>query len=121
LAIINLLIHPLASAPISAYTLVAVTTKVRRAIAVIRHCIEKDHYALSIHFSRRMRQRGLFWPDVQAVIDRSADVRSQGADKYNRPKWIIRGDAAFGGDIEIVCAIEIDESEMEFITLYWEN
>ena len=29
--------------------------------------------------------------------------------------------AAFGGDIEIVCAIETDETDMEFITLYWED
>ena len=42
-------------------------------------------------------------------------------DEYNRPKWMICGEAAVGADIEIVCAIEIDESETEFITLYWED
>jgi hypothetical protein len=67
-----------------------------------------------------MQQRGLFWADVEAVIDDSSDVRSQGLDDYDRPKWIISGEAAFGGDIEIVCAIEVDESGTEFITLYWD-
>jgi len=36
-------------------------------------------------------------------------------DEYNRAK------SAYGGEIEIVCAIEIDETETEFITLYWED
>lgn len=68
-----------------------------------------------------MEQRGLFWPDVRAVIDDSNEVKPQGMDEYGRPKWIISGSAAFGGDIEIVCAIETDETDMEFITLYWED
>jgi hypothetical protein len=92
-----------------------------RAIAVIRKCVEEDRYALTIHFSERMKQRGLFWTDVQAVTENPKDVRSQRTDEYGRPKWIILGEAAFGDDIEIVCAIEIDESETEFITLFWED
>lgn len=98
-----------------------VTAEARRAIAVIRECIESDRYALSLHFSRRMQQRGLFWPDVQAVIEDPQDVWSQGMDDYDRPKWVVCGDAAGGGEIEIVCAIESDDSGTEFITIYWEN
>ena len=69
----------------------------------------------------------MFWPDIQAIIDNPREVRSQGMDDYNRPKWIINGEAASGGEIEIVCAIEsisaddTEESETEFITLYWED
>ncbi len=88
---------------------------------MIRKCVEEDRYALTIHFSERMKQRGLFWTDVQAVTENPKDVRSQRTDEYGRPKWIILGEAAFGDDIEIVCAIEIDESETEFITLFWED
>jgi hypothetical protein len=98
-----------------------VTAEARRAIAVIRECIQEDRYALTVHFSRRMQERGLFWPDVQAVIDNPDDVRSQGMDYYNRPKWIISGENTVAGEIVIVCAIEIDETETEFITLYWED
>jgi hypothetical protein len=98
-----------------------VTTDARRAIAVIRRCVEEDRFVLSIHFSQRMEQRGLFWPDVLAVIEEPEDVRPQGMDRYNRPKWIIPGEPATGGEIEIVCAIELDETETEFITLYWED
>ena len=88
---------------------------------MIRECIDADRYALSVHFRERMDQRGLFWPDVQAIIDQPLEVRSQGVDRYDRPKWIISGENAFGDEIEIVCAIEIDETETEFITIYWEN
>jgi hypothetical protein len=97
-----------------------VTAEGRRAIVVIQECIEADRYALTIHFSERMEERGLFWPDVRAVIDDPKDIRSQGMDNYNRPKWIIRGRAALDKEIEIVCAIEMDETEAVFITLYWE-
>jgi hypothetical protein len=62
-----------------------------------------------------MQQRGLFWPDIVAVIDDPEDIHSPGLDDYNRPKWIIRGNAGVGDDIEIVCAIELDESGAEFI------
>jgi hypothetical protein len=98
-----------------------VTAEARRAIAVIHECIQTDRIALTIHFSQRMQQRGLFWPDIQAVIDDPEDVRSQGMDEFNRSKWIIVGESAIGDDIEIVCAIEIDETETEFITLFWQD
>jgi hypothetical protein len=68
-----------------------------------------------------MQQRGLFWPDVQAVIDSPEDVRSQARDVFGRPKWAIRGQSARDAEIEIVCAIETDGSGAEFITLYWED
>jgi hypothetical protein len=68
-----------------------------------------------------MQHRVLFWPDVTAVIDDPTDVRSQPTDRFGRPKWIVLGDAADGMEIEIVCAIEVDESGVEFITLYWEH
>jgi len=98
-----------------------VTAEARRTLAIIRQCIEMDRYALTAHFSERMVQRGLFWSDVQLVIDEPQEVRSQGMDTYYRPKWIIRGEAATGDEIEIVCAVEIDETETEFITLYWDD
>jgi hypothetical protein len=98
-----------------------VTPEARRAIAVIRECIQTDRFVLTIHFSQRMQQRGLFWPDVQAVIDKPENVLSQEMDQYNRPKWIISGKTASTGKIEIICAIEIDETETEFITLYWQD
>jgi Domain of unknown function (DUF4258) len=93
----------------------------RRAIKVIRECIKADRYALTDHFYQRMEERGLFWPDVELAIDNPKDVMSQGMDEYHRPKWIISGPTASGADIEIVCAIEIDENQTEFITLYWED
>jgi len=79
-----------------------------------------------------MQLRALFWPDVQAVIDDPKEVFFDGMDEHKRPKWKISGEAAdIGdiGDIEIVCAIEFvknaadetEESETEFITLYWDE
>lgn len=97
------------------------TAEARRTLAVIRECLASDRYALTGHFTTRMAQRSLFWPDVEAVIDDPTEVRSQGMDGYGRPKWIIGGKATTGDEIEIVCVVEIDESETEFITLYWED
>jgi len=76
---------------------------------------------MTVHFLQRMEQRGLFWPDVQAVMDVPADVSPDGMDHHDRPRWIISGETALGGEIEVVCAIEIDETETEFITLYWQD
>jgi hypothetical protein len=97
-----------------------VTAEARRAIAVVRRGVAAEQYALTVHFSQRMQQRGLFWADVEAVVGKPKDVRSQGLDDYDRPKWIISGKAASGGGIEIVCAIEVDDSGTVFITLYWD-
>ena len=99
--------------------LIQVTYEARKTFAFIRACIANDRYALALHFQQRMEQRGLFWPDVLAAIDAPQGMHSPGLDAYGRPKWIIRGMAATGDGIEIVCAIEIDETE--FITLYWED
>ncbi|MBC7784949.1 MAG: DUF4258 domain-containing protein [Burkholderiales bacterium] len=95
------------------------TSAARKAIAVIRECIASDTYAISVHFRERMDQRGLFWPDIQAVIDEPHDVVSCGEDRFDRPKWVVSGRCATDDDIEIICAIEIDNSGTEFITLYW--
>ena len=95
------------------------TAEARRTLLFIRECVEADRYALAVHFTQRMMERGLFWSDVQAVIDDPQDVRSEGMDKYSRPKWIVCGESATGDVIEIVCAVEIDETE--FITIYWED
>jgi hypothetical protein len=98
-----------------------VTSEARRAIATIRECIQFDRYAVTAHFAKRMAQRGLFWPDVGAIIKESSDMRSEGMDRYNRPKWIICGAFVTGEEVETVCAVEIDETETEFITIYWES
>jgi hypothetical protein len=100
---------------------VGLSAEARRAIATIRECIETDRYSLTVHFSERMQQRSLFWPDVQAVIDDPEDVRSQGTDEYNRPKWIVSGEAADGNGVHVVCAIDADDDGTEFITIFWED
>ncbi len=98
-----------------------VTGEASRTLAVIRECLATDRYAVSNHFSQRLAQRSLFWPDVEAVIEEPIEVVSQGMDHYNRPKWLISGEATTGDEIEIVCAVEVDDSETEFITLYWQD
>jgi hypothetical protein len=98
-----------------------VTAEARRALATIRECLEADNYSVSVHFAQRMDERGLFWPDIQSVIDDPAEVRSERMDDYGRPKWIVAGEAASLGEIEIVCAIECDDSGAVFITIYWED
>lgn len=109
---------------LQARILLCVTGEALHATALIRKCVETDRYSLSLHFQQRMEQRCLFWGDVQAAIDDPTDVHTPGLDDYGRQKWIIRGGAAAGDPIEIVCAIEateVDGEQTEFITLYWED
>lgn len=67
-----------------------------------------------------MAERGLFWPDVLAVLDAPRAVRDGGDDEIGRPKWLIEGTATDGRSIEMVCAVGIDEHghAILFITLY---
>jgi hypothetical protein len=92
----------------------------RRALSAIRRCIEAGHFTVLRHFTRRMDQRGLVWPDVLAAIDRPGDVRGAGRDRFNRPKWIVTGDAPDGLPIELVCVLDVNErGDMTvFITIY---
>ena len=98
------------------------TADAREAIALIRRCVAADRFATTVHFRERLDQRGLFWPDVAALIDAPADVRSDGYDRFGRPKWLIAGQTATLTDLfEFVCAIdESDGAYAVFITLYWE-
>lgn len=92
----------------------------RQAWRVIRRCVAAGHYLVLPHFAHRMDQRGLFWPDVQAVIDKPSGVRDDGRDSLDRPKWIITGTATDGLSIEIVCVLdEHDRGRLTvFITVY---
>lgn len=94
--------------------------KVRGALSKIRRCMTAGRYRLSIHFTQRMDERRLFWADVLVVLDDPTDVRSDGPDRWGRPKWIIAGESASGDDLELVCVLDQDErgNLIVFITLY---
>jgi hypothetical protein len=91
-----------------------------KALAIIRKCVRADRYFLLAHFRQRMTERGLIWPDVLAVLDVPTEVRSGGLDRFGRDKWLVRGIAADGLDIELVCALDLDDKGevTVFITLY---
>lgn len=93
----------------------------RRALAGIRGCVASGRYRVLAHFVQRMDQRGLFWPDVQTVLDRPADVRAAGRDDWNREKWIIAGNTTSGQNVELVCVLDVDEDGefVLFVTAYW--
>jgi hypothetical protein len=92
----------------------------RKALATIRGCVKTGRYRLLKHFTQRMDKRGLFWPDVQAVLDDPSDVRDGGPEKHGRPKWIVAGTSAGGESLELVCVLDTDErGEITvFITIY---
>ena len=94
--------------------------KARRALNVIRKCVEGERFRLLPHFRQRLAERGFFWPDVLAVIDSPADVRFDGRDEFDRPKWIIGGKADYGLPMELVCVIDTDDHGRftVFITIY---
>ncbi len=77
-------------------------------------------YVVLPHFTKRMDERGFCWPDVLVVIDSPADMRFDGRDEFDRPKWIINGKADYGLSIELVCVIDTDDLGRftVFITMY---
>jgi hypothetical protein len=60
------------------------------------------------------------WPDILAVLDAPASVRSGGQDRWGRPKWLVSGTAADELPIEVVCVLDEDErgDVTVFITMY---
>lgn len=73
------------------------------------------------HFVKRMDACGMFWADVEAVLDNPQAVRDDGFDRWDRPRWILEGTAPDGLPIGVVCVIdEGDQGESTvFITMYW--
>ena len=100
-----------------------VNAEARRTLAVIQQCIADERYVALPHFTQRMDQRGLMWPEVLSLIDDPTEVRADGRDEWSRPRWIVSGRAADGMDIEIVCVLEADENGnmTVLITIYWQE
>ena len=92
----------------------------KRALAVIRDCVNAGRFLVLPHFRARMALRGLVWPDVLAVLDAPDCMRPDGKDRYDRPKWLVAGTAADNLPIEVVCVLDTDErgDVTVFITLY---
>lgn len=92
----------------------------RQAWKLICRCLQQGRYRQTSHLRQRMAERGLFWPDVVAVLDDPRSVRGGGNDEIGRPKWLVEGIAVDGRSVELVCAIEIDGHGRTtvFITLY---
>ncbi len=99
------------------------TSEAGAAFAIIRRCLEDERYIVTRHFAQRMEERGLMWPDVMTIFDDPTDIRDGGPDNIGHPKWIVTGDVVEGLAIEIVCAIDDEESSEStvFITIYWED
>ncbi|SRR5258706_7672716 len=97
------------------------TPAARRALATIQECVALDRVVVLPHFVKRLDQRGLFWPDVQAVIEAPRKIVRGGRDDWDRPRWNLSGEAADGLAIEIVCVLDLDDrgDVTVFITLYW--
>jgi hypothetical protein len=93
----------------------------KTALRTIRECVHEGRVSLLAHFRRRMDQRGLFWPDVQAVVDSARHVHDGGLDAFGRPKWCLAGETTDGLELEIVCALDRDKDGrlIVLITVYW--
>lgn len=89
-------------------------------MAAIQQSLAAGRYRVLAHFAQRMDERSLFWSDVLAVFDSPAEVRGQGLDQYERPKWVVGGRAADGLPLEIGCVLDVDDrgNVVVFITIY---
>ena len=96
--------------------------KARRALGMIQDCLAAGRYRVLAHFVERMDDRGLFWADIQAVIDSAQKVGADGTDRAGRAKWRIRGRTTGRLAVEVVCVIDQDRHGhlTVFITAYWD-
>jgi hypothetical protein len=93
----------------------------KTALRAIQECVRQGRYRLSSHFVRRMDQRILFWPDVQALVASARRIYDAGLDELGRPKWRLPGKTTDGLDLEIICVLDRNEHGILtiFITAYW--
>ncbi len=98
-------------------------TPQRQALTTIRRCIRTGRYRLTEHFTHRMDERGLFWPDVLSVFDAPTDATADGFDDAGRSRWIVSGAIEDGSPVAVVCAIGRDaRGDLSvFITIYREG
>ena len=92
-----------------------------KAIVLIRDCVDNDRVELKEHFRDRMAERGMFWPDVLAIIHGKPSLRTDGRDKFGRQRWFLAAHAPDGLPIELLCVIEDAGPTAVLITIYWED
>ncbi|MBM4108410.1 MAG: DUF4258 domain-containing protein [Phycisphaerae bacterium] len=95
----------------------------RRALSTIRRCIRADRVRLTQHFRVRLTERGVLWADVLTLFDAPTGAEADGFDDAGRARWIVRGRAAGGHAMGLVCAIGRDSGGRltVFVTAYWEG
>ena len=92
------------------------------ALAAVGQAITSDNFRLTDHFRQRMDQRGLFFGDIEAVLDAPTDVRADGVDEFGRERWSFAGETTDGLSLEILIAIEVTaDGRSIFVTLYWQD
>jgi len=93
----------------------------QQALTIIQVCVASGRYRVLAHFTRRMDDRGLFWPDVECVIASPSHVHDGGSDEFGRPKWILTGKATDGLALQVVCVLDADDRGhvTVFITVHW--
>jgi len=94
----------------------------KQAVEFVQRCVEREDYFLRDHFEQRMSERALFWPDVLAVVEQPASVRTDGEDEYGRPRWFLEGRTTGNLEIEILCVLERKGTDtVIFWTIYWDD
>jgi hypothetical protein len=88
----------------------------RRALKEIQKRVAGGRYIVGPHFSQRMRERGVFWFEVKAIIDAPSSIRTDGKDDQDRDRWFLTGDTDAG---EVEMLLVLDDSHIFFWTIYW--
>lgn len=94
--------------------------KARRALKLIRECVARKRYLVLPHFVQHLDQRGFCLPDVLVMLEGQANVRSDGNDEFQRPKWVVSGETHDGLALDVVCVLDTDERGrvMVLVALY---
>jgi len=108
------------NAPNIEYIYVSMDAKARKALETVQRCMAAERFVILPHFTKRLDERGFFWGDVLAVVDAPGNVRFDGHDKDDRPKWLLSGTTPDEIELELLCVLDTDDRGRVtvFITIY---
>jgi hypothetical protein len=92
------------------------------ALLHVQEAVEAENYTVRDHFYDRMNLRGMFWPDVSAVVASPSNIRTDGTDEYGRERWFFKGMTTAQSEIEILVVFEGGSTGSPiFWTIYWDD
>ncbi len=88
-----------------------------KVLEKMQRCVQQGQYVVRPHVHKRMRNRGLAIKDVERAILTGRIIERQWDNTYQEFKYIVRGMAMSGDEIEVAAKIDSTDATI-IITIY---